>query len=53
MSKQRTLYIGSHFGGLNFYEEDGSALTAALIVGIACNPLIERLFKRKKDEEEE
>ena len=24
MSKQRTLYIGSHFGVLNFFEEDGS-----------------------------
>lgn len=29
MSKQRTLYIGSHFGGLNFFEEDGSPMAAA------------------------
>ena len=29
MSKQRTLYIGSHFGGLNFFEEDGSTMAAA------------------------
>ena len=29
MSKQRTLYIGSHFGGLNFYEEDGTPMAAA------------------------
>lgn len=26
---KRQLYIGSDFGGLNFYEEDGSAMTAA------------------------
>lgn len=29
MIKQRTLYIGSHFGGLNFFEEDGSPMAAA------------------------
>ena len=29
MSKQRTLYIGSHFGGLNFFEEDGTPMAAA------------------------
>ena len=29
MSKQRTLYIGSHFGGLNFFEEDGSPIASA------------------------
>ena len=30
----------------------GSAMIAAVIVGLACNPLIERLFRKKKEEEE-
>ena len=31
----------------------GTALIAAVIVGIACNPSIERLIRKKKDEESE